>query len=141
MPRKKKFHVVWYLRPFCIVLEVSSAGTFENFSRCFAVFFFWFFLLLFFVFFFSNFFFVLFCFVFFFCATWKVVCLQFRMFFFLNFLLEGLLYSGCSSFTCSGFTNVVFKGFFASRSPMWFLKVFCVEVTNVGFKGFYEVSG
>ena len=36
---EKKFHVVWYLRPFCIVLEVSSAGTFENFSRCFAGFF------------------------------------------------------------------------------------------------------
>ena len=28
------------------------------------------------------------------------------------------------------------KGFFASMSPMWGLKVFSVEVTNVGFKGF-----
>ena len=32
---------------------------------------------------------------------------------FLNFLLGCLLYSGCPSFMCSGFTNVVFKkGFF-----------------------------
>ena len=36
---EKKFHVVWYLRPFCIILEDSSAGIFENFSGCFAVFF------------------------------------------------------------------------------------------------------
>ena len=32
----KKFHVVWYLGPFCIILEDSSAGIFENFSGCFA---------------------------------------------------------------------------------------------------------
>ena len=55
-------------------------------------------------------------------------------FFFLNFLLGCLFYSGCS-FTCSGLTNVVFEGFLASKLPMWFLKVFRVEVTNVEFKG------
>ena len=119
---KKKFHVVWYLRPYCIVLEVSSAGTFENFSRCFAGFF--------------GFF--LFCFLF--CATWKVVCLQFRMFllfffFFLKFLV------GMSSLFWVFIVHVfgvhqcgVWR-FFTSKSPMWCLKVFSVEVTNVGFEG------
>ena len=34
----------------------------------------------------------------------------FSSFSFKNFLLGCLLYSGCS-FTCSGLTNVVFKGF------------------------------
>ena len=36
---------------------------------------------------------------------------------------------------------VEFEGFFASRLPMWFLKVFRVEVTNVGFKIIMKVSG
>ena len=58
----KEIPRVWYLRPFYIVLEVSSAGTFENFSQCSAVFFCFFFcfllLLLFFVFFFFSFFFL-----------------------------------------------------------------------------------
>ena len=34
---------------------------------------------------------------------------------FLNFLLGCLLYSGCSSFTCSGFTNVGFMRAFESQ--------------------------
>ena len=59
--------------------------------------------------------------------------------FFFYFLLEFLLYSGCS-FTCSGLTNVVFKGCFfffcVGVNQCWGLKVFSVEVTNVGFERF-----
>ena len=33
------------------------------------------------------------------------------------------------------------KVFYRRGSPMWFLKVFRIEVTNVGFKDFYEASG
>ena len=90
--------------------EVSSAGTFEIFSRCFAGIFFVFFCCC-----FSVFFFVfVFClFVFVPCGKSSVssydVLVVFVFFF--NFLLGCLLYSGCS-FTCSGLTNVVFKGIF-----------------------------
>ncbi len=39
-----------------------------------------------------------------------------------------------------GLGGVGFEGFSASRLPMWFLKVFSVEVTNVVFKVFYHVE-
>ena len=77
--------MLWYLRPFYIVLEVSSAGEFKNFSmfRWLLLLFFKFFLFFFFVcFFFCSFFFcffvprgksfVLFCFLFFF--NFKISC-------------------------------------------------------------------
>ena len=80
---------------------------------------------------FFGFFAVLFlCFVFFFffCATWKVVCLQFRM-----FLLFFLFKISCwDIFIILGVHHSRVRG-----SPMWCLKFFfCVEVTNVGFEGF-----
>ena len=39
--------------------------------------------------------------------------------------------------TCQRTNLWSLKVFFASRLPMWFLKVFRVEVTNVGFEDFY----
>ena len=139
----KKFHVLWYLRPFYIVLEVSSAGEFENFSM-----FRWLLLLLFFVCFLFFSLFVFFCsffFLFCFCSTWKVVCLQFRMF---------LLFFFSFKISCWDVFFILGVHSRVRGSPMWCLKVFLrrghqcgiwkvfsVEVTNVGFEDFYEVSG
>ena len=97
-----------------------------------------------FCFFFCLFFFVLFFFFFVPCGKSSVSSLGcFCCFFFLFKIScwDVFFILGVHSFTCSGFANVVFKGvffFLASRSPMWGLKVFSVEVTNVGLEGFYE---
>ena len=66
--------------------------------------------------FFFVFFFLYFFFLFCFCSTWKVVCLQFRMFLLFFFLFKISCWDvffilGVHSFTCSGFINVGFEGF------------------------------
>ena len=137
----KKFHV-----HFCFP-EVSSAGTFENFSQCFAGIFFVFFFVFCccFLFFCFCFLFFSFCFVFFFCVMWKVVCLQFMMFFLL--LLLKFLVGMSSLFRVFihvfGVNQCGVWRFYRRGSPMWGLKgfFFCVGVTNVGFKVFMKVSG
>ena len=118
-----------YLRPFCFP-EVRSAGEFENFSMFRWLFFFLLLLLIFgFFLFFRSFFFVprgkssvssLGCFYSFF--LFKISCWD--VFFIL-----------CVHSCVRGSPMRCLKVFFASMSPMWVLKVFSVEVTNVGFKG------
>ena len=52
----------------------------------------------------------------------------------LFFFASGLTNVGFESFIVE-VTNVGFERFLASSLPMWFLKVFRVEVTNVVLKG------
>ena len=91
---KKKFHVLGIFVYFAFFLKLGPRENLKI-SQCFAVFLF------------------VCLFVCFFVPRGKSSVSSlgcFCCFFsFLNFLLGCLLYSGCSSFTCSGFTNVEFK--------------------------------
>ena len=94
--------------------------------------------------FFCLFFFVLFffCFVFVPCGKSSVSSLGcFCCFFFLFKIScwDVFFILGVHSFTCSGFANVVFKGFFhVEVTNVGFEGFFASGLTNVGFEGFYE---
>ena len=108
----KEIPRAWYLRPFCFP-EVRSAGEFENFSmfRWFCCFFFV----------------VFFCFVFFFVPRGKSSVSSLGCF--CCFFLFKI--SCWDVFLILGVRHSRVRG-----SPMWCLKVFSVEVTNVVFEGF-----